>query len=103
VRKKKIIKGHSIKPDKKFASPIVAKLINKVMRDGEKRKATKIVYQAAQIVEKNVVDTPFLVVVEKAVANTKPGLEMKRRKIGGANYRIPQPISEERALKTVLR
>jgi ribosomal protein S7 len=52
MRKKKVIKGHSIKPDKKFASPLVSKLINKVMRHGEKRTATWIVYETAEIVEK---------------------------------------------------
>jgi ribosomal protein S7 len=52
MRKKKVIKRHSIKPDKKFNSTIVAQLINKVMREGEKRIATRIVYQAAEIIEK---------------------------------------------------
>src|SRR5205809_3290946 len=52
ARKKRKIKKHLIKPDKKFGSVTVGKLINKVMKKGEKRKATKIVYQAAEIVEK---------------------------------------------------
>ena len=102
MRKKKVIKTHSLKPDRKYDSVVVARLINKVMKDGEKRKATKIVYQAAQIIEKNT-STSFLAILEKAIENSNPGIEMKRKKMGGANYRVPQPISEERALKTVLR
>jgi len=52
MRKKKVIKPHEIKPDSKFASILVSKLINKVMKGGEKRTATLIVYKAAEIVEK---------------------------------------------------
>src|SRR4051812_36321197 len=52
MRKKKVIKNHSVKPDKKFSSVTVSKLANKVMRKGEKRIAARIVYQAAEVVEK---------------------------------------------------
>jgi ribosomal protein S7 len=52
MRKKTVIKAHPIKPDPKFASVVVSKLINKIMRRGEKRIAAWIVYEAAEIVEK---------------------------------------------------
>ena len=52
MRKTKLIKKHLIEPDLKFDSLIISQLINKVMKDGNKRKAIKIVYQAAEIIEK---------------------------------------------------
>jgi ribosomal protein S7 len=152
-RKKRKIKKHLIKPDKRFGSVTVSKLINKVMRKGEKRTATKIVYQAAEVIEKwfkekqakqkkekpvaeKVVELkkaeeknpsevkefgladqireadselpktsslPFLTVLEGALANIKPSIEMKRRKRGSASYRVPKIIDEVRALKIALR
>ena len=101
MRKKKIIKKHPVKPDEKYSSPVVTKLINKVMKDGEKRKAKKIVYRAAEIVEKKI-SLPFLTVLKGAVENAKIGIEMKRIKIGGGNYRVPKPIEEGRDEKKVL-
>src|SRR3954465_3338626 len=102
MRKKKVIKGHPIKPDKKFASPLVSQLINKVMKNGEKRKATRIVYQAAQLIEKNT-SSPFLTVLEGALVNIKPVIEMKSRKIGGSKHRVPKEIDEVRSVKIALR
>ena len=102
MRKKKVIKGHPVKPDKRFSSPVVSQLINKVMRCGEKRKATRIVYQAAQLVEKDI-SLPFLTILEGALTNIKPGIEMKRRKHGAGSYRIPKEIDEIRSMKIALR
>ena len=82
MRKKKVIKRRSIKPDKKFNSTIVAQLINKVMRRGEKRKASKIVYQAAQIVErwfKEKLTTEE--VTESKKTKEKNPLEMKKNEL----------------------
>ncbi|MCE8167857.1 MAG: 30S ribosomal protein S7 [Candidatus Moeniiplasma glomeromycotorum] len=100
MRKKKIIKGHPVKPDRKFSSPIVGKLINKVMKRGEKRKATQIVYQAAEIVEKKT-SAAFLTILEKALGNIKPAIEMKRR--SGLKGRFPKAIDEVRSMKIALR
>ena len=102
MRKKTVIKKHPVKPDKKFASPVVSQLINKVMRCGKKRKATNIVYQSAEIIEKNT-STPFLTILEGALVNVKPAIEMKSRKIGGSKYRVPKEIDEVRSTKIALR
>ncbi|KLL05120.1 MAG: 30S ribosomal protein S7 [Mycoplasmataceae bacterium RV_VA103A] len=102
MRKKKVIKKHVINPDPKFASVIVSRLINKVMKNGEKRKARKIVYEAAQIIEKKT-SLSFLTVLEGARANSKPGLEMKSRRVGAEKRRVPKEIGDERGEKIVLR
>lgn len=102
MRKKRKIESHLVQPDKKFASVTVARLINKVMKNGEKRKAVKIVYQAAQIVEKNT-SSPFLTILEGALENIKPSLETKSRKFGASNRRFPVKVEEKRALTLALR
>ncbi len=102
MRKKKVIKRHPVKPDKKFTSSVVSQLINKVMRCGEKRKATRIVYQSAEIIEKNT-SSPFLTILEGALTNVKPAIEMRSRKIGGGKYRVPKEIDEIRSMKIALR
>jgi small subunit ribosomal protein S7 len=101
MRKKTVIKKHPVKPDKKYSSPVVAKLINKVMKNGEKRKARKIVYQAAEIVEKKT-SLPFLTVLSGVLENAKIGIEMKSRRIGGGKYRVPNVIDASREEKKTL-
>ena len=102
MRKKKVIKGHAVKPDPKFASVVVSSLTNKVMRDGEKRKAMNIVYQAAKEIEKKT-SLPFLTVLEGALGNIKPAIEMKSRKVGATKQRVPKEIDEVRSTKIALR
>jgi small subunit ribosomal protein S7 len=102
MRKKKVIKGHIIKPDPKFSSVIVSSLTNKIMKDGKKRKAREIVYKAAVIVEKKN-SLPFLTVLEGALANIKPAIEMKSRRMGASKQRVPKEIDEKRSLKIALR
>ena len=102
MRKKKVITRRLIKPDKKFNSTVVAQLINKVMRRGEKRIAMWIVYQAALIVEEKT-HSPFLTVLEESLTNVKPSLETKSRKFGGSNRRIPVKVEERRALTLASR
>ena len=102
MRKKKVIKAHVIKPDPKFASVIVSRLTNKVMKDGEKRKARTIVYKAAAIVEKKT-SLLFLSVLEGALANVKPAIEMKSRRMGASKQRVPKEINEARSMKIALR
>ncbi|CAG8625209.1 5240_t:CDS:2 [Racocetra persica] len=72
------------------------------MKNGEKRKARNIVYQAAQIIEKKT-SLPFLTVFEGARTNAKPGLEMKSRRVGATKQRVPKEIDDERGEKIFLR
>ena len=101
MRKKKVIKKRLVKPDKKFGSPLVTRLKNKIMWDGEARKASKIVYQSAEIIEKET-GQKFLGILETAIENARPAYEVRSRKMGGANYRIPQTLTNERGIGWVL-
>ncbi|MFC1788005.1 30S ribosomal protein S7 [Patescibacteria group bacterium] len=82
-------------PDPKFGDIYVAKFINYVMEDGKKSVAQRIVYDALDIIsEKTKQDA--LEVFNLAIKNVMPSLEVKSRRVGGANYQIPQPVRGER-------
>ena len=83
-------------PDPLYKSFTVAKFINKVMLDGKKTIARKIVYQAIESLAKKVNSDNPLETFEKALENAKPSLEIKSRRIGGATYQVPIEIAPER-------
>lgn len=97
--RKPIKKKITIEPDYKYASLIVASLINKVMKDGKKSIAEKIVYGALEKAEKEL-KKPALEVLGAALNNASPQLELKSRRIGGANYQVPHEVTPGR--KTAL-
>ena len=82
-------------PDPVYGSVVVAKLINSVMLDGKKGVAQKIVYDAFEQI-KNVTGEEPLEVFEQAMNNIMPVLEVKARRIGGANYQVPIEVRPER-------
>jgi len=94
MRHKKVVK-RKILSDKKFQSERVAKFINYVMREGKKTLAEKIVYEALDEIKEKTGKDP-LEVWEKAMANATPTLEVRGRRIGGANFQIPFPVSASR-------
>jgi len=95
MRKKTKIKNHPVEPDNNYNSLIVARLINKIMCGGKKDKARGIVYQALQIIEKNLKNPP-VDVLEKASENLEPELELKSQKRGGVKLQVPHEISANR-------
>ncbi|MBP9864180.1 30S ribosomal protein S7 [Patescibacteria group bacterium] len=88
--------------DIKFASPVVAKLINYVMKDGKKSTAQRIVYQALDIIEEKT-KTPAIDTFNTAVNNISPLLEVKSKRVGGANYQIPMQVRAERRTQLAFR
>lgn len=93
-RKGKVIK-RTPSADAKYDSVLVSKIINGVMLDGKKTTATKIVYSALEIVaEKS--GEEALEVLNQALENIKPVLEVKSRRIGGANYQVPVEVRDDR-------
>ncbi|MDD5605843.1 MAG: 30S ribosomal protein S7 [Patescibacteria group bacterium] len=82
-------------PDHKYGSLLVARLINKLMLNGKKTVAEQIVYDALQIAAKKVGKDPVQV-LEDAFANIYPAVQLKGRRIGGANLQIPTEVSSER-------
>ncbi len=99
-------KGHvpkrKVLPDPIYNSPIVTRLINNIMLDGKKGVAQQILYGAFEIVEKTT-NRPALDVFNDALANITPQLEVRARRIGGANYQVPVEVRPERKVTLVLR
>ena len=91
-----------ISPDANYHSVIVAKLINKIMKCGKKSKAEKIVYGALATIEERESKAP-VTVIEQAVRNATPQLEVKSRRIGGATYQVPVEVRPDRSLSLAIR
>ncbi len=84
-----------ILPDPKYKSTNIAKFINYVMERGKKTTAQKIVYGAFEILKEKTKQDP-LEIFDQAIKNVSPTLEVKSRRVGGANYQIPIPVRGER-------
>ena len=104
-RKARAYKKHPVNPDSKYNSVKVSKFINYIMERGKKTVATKIVYGALDIIEKEMSakggsasgeKTDPKAVFETAIKNVSPILEVKGRRIGGANYQVPMEVMEPR-------
>jgi len=100
-RRREVVR-REIKPDTKYGSTLVAKIINYLMKEGKKSVAEKICYEAMEIIEKKTGQPP-LQVVQQAVNNAKPVLEVKSRRVGGATYQVPIEVRHERRLALALR
>ena len=91
----------SILPDPKHGSEMVARFINMVMKSGKKSVAEKIVYGAMDTI---LVKNPApLELVEKALGNVAPAVEVKSRRVGGATYQVPVEVRTERARALAIR
>lgn len=89
-------------PDPKFNSIVVSKLINAIMLDGKKSTAQRIIYNAFDTIEAKTGEAPNEV-FNKAIENITPQLEVKTRRIGGANYQVPIEVTNRRKATLVLR
>jgi small subunit ribosomal protein S7 len=89
-------------PDAKFGSAVVAKFVNYVMKDGKKATAQRVVYTAFDMVsDKTKGDA--LEVFDRAVRNLQPTVEVKSKRVGGANYQVPIQVRGERRLSLAFR
>ena len=86
----------TILPDHKFKDLVIAKFMNRIMLDGKKSVSEKIVYGAFDIVSKKTNKEP-LEFFHEALANVKPNLEVKARRVGGATYQVPMEVRPRRA------
>jgi len=88
----------TLKPDRKYQSVLVQRLINKSMLDGKKLVAERAVYSALEQAAKKLDSEDPLAVFERALKNVAPNFEVKSRRVGGANYQIPFPVQGHRQL-----
>ncbi len=90
-------------PDPKFHSKMISKVINYFMLDGKKSVARKMVYDALDIIGGKIKDAPPDEVLEKAVGNLKPMIQVRSKRVGGANYQVPMQVNAKRQLSLALR
>ena len=100
-RRKREYKRRTVS-DSKYGEPIIAKFINSMMWDGKKGTAQRIFYSAMEKLGERAGDEP-LKVFKKAVENCKPLLEVKSRRVGGANYQVPIEVPQNRRTSLALR
>ncbi|MDP2631941.1 MAG: 30S ribosomal protein S7 [Candidatus Uhrbacteria bacterium] len=91
-----------IEPDVKYGNVLLAKLTNYLMYDGKKSTAERVVYDAFDIISAETKQDP-VDVFETAIKNVTPSMEVKSRRVGGANYQIPIPVRGERRYSLALK
>ena len=98
-------KKRIILPDPKFNDVLVTRFVNSLMFDGKKSIAFKIIYDALEIVDKKMKDNEVsaLDVWKKALINITPQVEVKSRRVGGANFQVPMEIRPERKVAISMR
>jgi len=101
MRKRRAEK-RDVLPDPIYKSKVVTKLINTLMLDGKKGTAEKILYGAFDIIKEKTGEVP-IDVYNKALENIRPALEVKSRRVGGANVQVPIEVSDERGQTLALR
>jgi small subunit ribosomal protein S7 len=92
-----------LKPDVVYGSKLVSKFINNLMKKGKKSLAEKTLYGALELVKKRLPDKGSLDVLETAVNNVKPLVEVRSRRIGGATYQVPIEVPRKRQLSLAFR
>lgn len=93
----------TLKPDPVYGSLLLSKFTNCLMYDGKKATAQRIVYDALDIVSKKVKDQKPIEVFEAALNNIKPVIEVRSRRVGGANYQVPVPVNRKRQQSLAIR
>lgn len=91
-----------VQPDAKYDNETISRLINRIMLNGKKSTAEGIVYGALRIIEQQESSAP-VAVLEQAVRNATPILEVKSRRVGGATYQVPVEVRTNRAFSLALR
>ena len=101
MRKRRATK-RDVLADPMYNSKLVTKLINQVMKDGKKGTAQTILYDAFNVISEKTGKDP-MEVFEAAMENIKPALEVKSRRVGGANYQVPIEVRADRSQALALR
>ena len=91
-----------VTPDAIYNNRLVTQLINKVLLDGKKATAERIVYGAFKLVQQKTEQDP-LSVFKKAMDNVRPTLEVKPKRVGGATYQVPMEVNSRRATTLAIR
>ncbi len=101
MRKKRAIPRQTT-PDPKYGDVLVSEFINNIMKQGKKHLARRILYDSFSLIEERTKQNG-LDVFKKAVSNTRPVLEVKARRVGGATYQVPTEVRGERSVALAIR
>jgi small subunit ribosomal protein S7 len=92
------------RPDPKFGSMLATKIVNKLMYDGKKTTAQKIFYDALDLAHKKLPDVEDQVeIFTRAIDNIRPSVEVRSKRVGGANYQVPREVRKERQQSLAIR
>jgi small subunit ribosomal protein S7 len=99
-----------LRPDPKFGNKVFAKFTNCIMQDGQKATAERVMYDAMEIIAKRLAEKPHpdgleseIEVFEQAINNVKPHVEVRSKRIGGANYQVPMQVTPRRRQSLAFR
>jgi small subunit ribosomal protein S7 len=90
-------------PDTRYGSLLASKFINCLMHDGKKATATRVFYDAMDQIKNRMKDVDPIQVFTEALNNIKPSLEVRSRRVGGANYQVPMQVKSKRAESLAIR
>ncbi|MBN2036605.1 MAG: 30S ribosomal protein S7 [Chitinispirillaceae bacterium] len=96
-------KKKNFAPDPNFKSPLVTQFVNNIIRRGKRRLSERLFYDALAIINARSGGQDAITIFKKAVDNVKPVLEVKSRRIGGANYQVPIEVPAERRISLAIR
>lgn len=92
-----------LKPDPRYGSKLASKFINCLMNDGKKSVAQRSFYSAMDIITEKMPDKDAIEVFTAAVENCRPSIEVKSKRVGGANYQVPTPVNSKRQQTLAIR
>jgi small subunit ribosomal protein S7 len=101
--RRKVKNRNIVKPDFIYDSTLVEKFINYIMKEGKKSVARTIMYSALDEIKKRTKAENPVEVLEKAISNASPLLEVRSRRVGGANYQVPREVRPERRINLACR
>ena len=91
-----------VEPDLRYDNLHVSMFINRLMRDGKKSTARRVMYDIRDLIYESG-NTPAIAVYEQALDNVMPRVEVKPRRVGGATYQVPQPVDSHRQISLAMR
>jgi small subunit ribosomal protein S7 len=102
--------NEQLRPDPRFGSKVLARFINCVMREGKKAVAERVVYDAMEEIQKRLeketdpnAPKEAIQVFDRAISNVKPRVEVRSKRVGGANYQVPIPVNDRRQQSLAFR
>jgi small subunit ribosomal protein S7 len=100
---KRTASADKLMPDPRFGSKLVSKFVNCLMNDGKKSTAIRIFYNAMDMIENRMPGIDPLEVFTVAIENVKPAVEVRSKRVGGANYQVPMQVNKVRQQSLSIR